>query len=45
MQKNPTYYRMEGGQRLKVMVQLEEYEKRIQFINDLLQKLMSELHA
>ncbi len=26
MQKNPTYYRMEGGQRLKVMVQLEEYE-------------------
>ncbi|MFI7854637.1 hypothetical protein ACFMJT_21395, partial [Acinetobacter baumannii] len=24
---------------------LEEYEKRIQFINDLLQKLMSELHA
>ncbi|HBR92068.1 MAG TPA: transcription-repair coupling factor [Acinetobacter nosocomialis] len=45
MQKNPTYYRMEGGQRLKVMVQLEDYEKRIQFINDLLQKLMSELHA
>ncbi|MEQ1451525.1 transcription-repair coupling factor [Acinetobacter seifertii] len=45
MQKNPTYYRMEGGQRLKVMVQLEEYEKRIQFINDLLQKLMSELHV
>ncbi len=36
---------MEGGQRLKVMVQLEEYEKRIQFINDLLQKLMSELHV
>ncbi|HCA5284994.1 TPA: transcription-repair coupling factor [Acinetobacter nosocomialis] len=45
MQKNPSYYRMEGGQRLKVMVQLEDYEKRIQFINDLLQKLMSELHA
>ncbi|MEE9885927.1 transcription-repair coupling factor [Acinetobacter nosocomialis] len=45
MQKNPTYYRMEGGRRLKVMVQLEDYEKRIQFINDLLQKLMSELHA
>ncbi len=37
MQKNPTYYRMEGGQRLKVDGQLEEYEKRIQFINDLLQ--------
>jgi transcription-repair coupling factor (superfamily II helicase) len=36
---------MEGGQRLKVMVQLEEQEKRIQFINDLLAKLLNELHA
>lgn len=45
MQKHPTYYRMEGGQRLKVMVQLEEQEKRIQFINDLLAKLLNELHA
>lgn len=43
MQKNPTYYRMEGGQRLKVMVQLAEYDKRIQFIVDLLNKLLSEL--
>ncbi len=45
MQKHPTYYRMEGGQRLKVMVRLEEQEKRIQFINDLLAKLLNELHA
>lgn len=45
MQKHPTYYRMEGGQRLKVMVLLEEQEKRIQFINDLLAKLLNELHA
>ncbi len=45
MQKHPTYYRMEGGQRLKVMVQLEEQEKRVQFINDLLAKLLNELHA
>ncbi|MFW1920674.1 transcription-repair coupling factor [Acinetobacter geminorum] len=45
MQKHPTYYRMEGGQRLKVMVQLEEQEKRIQFINDLLGKLLNELNA
>ncbi len=45
MQKHPTYYRMEGGQRLKIMVQLEEQEKRIQFINDLLAKLLNELHA
>ncbi len=45
MQKHPTYYRMEGGQRLKVMVELEEQEKRIQFINDLLAKLLNELHA
>lgn len=45
MQKHPTYYRMEGGQRLKVMVQLEEHEKRIQFINDLLVKLLTEIHV
>ena len=45
MQKNPTYYRMEGGQRLKVMVQLAEYDKRIQFIVELLNKLVGELHS
>ena len=45
MQKNPTYYRMEGGQRLKVMVQLAEYDKRIQFIVELLNKLLGELHG
>ena len=44
MQKHPTFFRMEGGQRLKVMVMLEEYEKRIQFINDLLESLLKELH-
>ena len=45
MQKNPTYYRMDGGQRLKVMVQLAEYDKRIQFIVDLLNKLLAEQHS
>ena len=45
MQKNPSYYRMEGGQRLKVMVQLAEYDKRIQFIVELLNKLLGELHS
>ena len=45
MQKNPTHYRMEGGQRLKVTVQLAEYDKRIQFINDLLSKLLAELKS
>jgi len=45
MQKNPTHYRMEGGQRLKVTVQLAEYDKRIQFINDLLNKLLAELKS
>ena len=45
MLKNPTYYRMEGGQRLKVTVQLVEYDKRIQFIVDLLNKLLNELHS
>lgn len=44
MQKQPTYYRMEGGQRLKVMVQLTEYDKRIQFIVELLNRLVSELN-
>ncbi|RKG34061.1 transcription-repair coupling factor [Acinetobacter tianfuensis] len=44
MQKHPTFFRMDGGQRLKVMVMLEEYEKRIQFINDLLDSLLKELH-
>ncbi|ENW96666.1 transcription-repair coupling factor [Acinetobacter sp. NIPH 298] len=45
MQKNPTYYRMEGGQRLKIMVQLAEYDKRIQFIMDLLNKLLNEMNS
>jgi len=44
MQKHPTYFRMDGGQRLKVMVMLEDYEKRIQFIQDLLDSLLKELH-
>lgn len=45
MQKNPTYYRMEGGQRLKVMVMLQDAEKRIQFIADLLNSLLKTLHS
>lgn len=44
MQKHPTYFRMEGGQRLKVMVMLEDYQKRIQFISDLLDSLLKELN-
>ncbi len=44
MQKHPTYFRMNGGQRLKIMVMLEDYEKRIQFIQDLLDSLLKELH-
>ncbi len=43
MQKHPTWFRMEGGQRLKVMVMLEENDKRIQFIQDLLNNLLTEL--
>lgn len=45
MQKNPTHYRMEGGQRLKLTVHLSEYEERIQFIVTLLNKLLSELNG
>ena len=44
MQKHPTYYRMEGGQRLKVMVMLEEHSKRIQFADDLMSILLKGLH-
>ena len=44
MQKHSTYFRMEGGQRLKVMVMLEDYQKRIQFISDLLDSLLKELN-
>ncbi|MDQ8936017.1 transcription-repair coupling factor [Acinetobacter rudis] len=39
MQSHPTHYRMDGGQRLKVMRMLDEYEKRIEFIQDLLNQL------
>lgn len=45
MQKHPTFFRMDGGQRLKVMVMMEENEKRIQFINDLLDELIRGLNA
>jgi transcription-repair coupling factor (superfamily II helicase) len=44
MQKHPTFFRMEGGQRLKVMVMLEDFQKRIQFINELLESLLKELN-
>ena len=44
MQKHPTFFRMDGGQRLKIMVMLEDYQKRIQFISDLLASLLKEIH-
>lgn len=43
MQRHPTHYRMDGGQRLKVMRMLEEYDKRIQFVGDLLDELLKEI--
>lgn len=43
MQKNPTHYRMNGGQRLKVSIQLQDAEQRIQFVSDLLKKLQIEV--
>ena len=45
MQSNPTHYRMEGGQRLKVTQKLGEYEQRIQFIVSVLNRLLGELHC
>ncbi len=40
MQKHPTYFKMDGGQRLKVMLLLEEAEKRLQFVHDILAYLL-----
>lgn len=45
MQKHPTFFRMEGGQRLKIMVMLEDHQKRIQFISDVLSNLLQEIHG
>ena len=45
MQSNPTHYRMEGGQRLKVTQKLGEYEQRIQFVVSVLDRLLGELHC
>ena len=45
MQKQPTYYRMDGGQRLRVMVALADYTKRLQFINEVLNQLIHELKS
>ncbi|MHA3116213.1 transcription-repair coupling factor [Acinetobacter sp. ANC 4635] len=45
MQRQPTYFRMDGGQRLKIMVMLEDYEKRIRFMQDVLAQLIRELPA
>lgn len=40
IQKQPTHFRMEGGQRLKLSVNLTEYAQRIVFIKDLLQAFL-----
>ena len=40
MQKHPTYFKMDGGQRLKVMLLLDEAEKRLQFVHDILAYLL-----
>ena len=45
MQKHPTWFRMDGGQRLKVMVMLEENDKRIQFIQDLFKQFTDRIKA
>ena len=43
MQQHPTYFRMQGGQRLKVMLLQEEPEKRLEFVNDVLNHLLKDL--
>lgn len=42
IQKNPTWYKMEGGQRLKLTVNVEEHPKRIAFIKDFVQTLLKD---
>ncbi len=44
MQKHPTFFRMDGGQRLKVDGHAGRLSKRIQFIIDLLDSLLKEIH-
>lgn len=44
MQKQPTFFKMDGGQRLKLTVQLEESEKRLEFVQSLLANLLQSLH-
>lgn len=43
LQKNPTFYRMESGQRLKILIQFTESEKRIHFVENLIKQLMCDL--
>ena len=43
MQKQPTWYRMDGGQKLKVTVNLDEHDKRLDFVQQLLDGLVASL--
>ncbi|MDO4222999.1 MAG: transcription-repair coupling factor [Acinetobacter sp.] len=45
MQKNPTLYRMEGGQRLRLTMNLEQAEQRIQAVGELLAYLLKGLNT
>ena len=44
IQKQPAYYRMEGGQRLKISADLPNGEQRIDFAQQLLSQLLDSLH-
>nr|WP_272909673.1 transcription-repair coupling factor [Acinetobacter nectaris] len=43
IQRTPEFFRMDGGQRIKLMVNFSEYNQRIQFINDVLEQLSSDI--
>lgn len=43
MQQHPTYFRMQGGQRLRVMLLKEEPDKRLTFVNDVLDHLLKDV--
>lgn len=43
MQRHPTDFKMDGGQRLKIMCVLKDEQKRLQFIEDICNSLLADL--
>ena len=43
LQKNPSWYKMEGGQRLRITADVQDNDKRIEFIQQFTSQLMQDL--